>query len=441
MYIPLNNDAKKNMLSEIGIKDVSELFSDVPDLLKNPLFSPDIISKTPFEMEKEFFSATENIRKLCFAGGGIYDHYVPAAIDHIAGRSEFYTAYTPYQPEISQGTLQYIFEYQTMVCQLTGLDISNASHYNGATALVEAVKMALIKKNKKLTGTVLIQESLNYNYAQVLNTYLKYADIKFLTIPYDRESGALDLNFLKENIKSTDAICVQSPNYFGIIEDIDAINEIMSLNTELVKIFIYYPSSLGILKKPGECGFDIAVAEGQPLGIYMSAGGPLLGMMSAKKDFTRFIPGRIVGRTVDRDGKTGYVLTLQAREQHIRRENALSNICSNESLCALRATVYLSMLGDNGLKYLSELIFSNTHFFIEQCKEKNIKLRFSGEVFNEFIIEFNDRFELAAFMNKAAKFGVLSGISLEHFDMPNCLLVAVTEKTGLQEIERFMHLI
>ncbi|MBP7652271.1 aminomethyl-transferring glycine dehydrogenase subunit GcvPA [Candidatus Dependentiae bacterium] len=443
MYIPINQDKINEMIKETGINKIDDLFCDIPENLKflwnENTNRKELCQKSMIEIENELTGVSLN-PSICFAGGGIYDHYIPAAVDFISNRSEFFTAYTPYQPEISQGTLQYIFEYQTAVCELTKLDISNASLYDGATALIESIKMALLKKNKKIEGTVLLPSSLNYNFKKTIDTYLKYSNIQFIEIPFDQSSGAIDTEFLKNNIKKADVICIQSPNYFGIIENLEELKNIFKLNESIIKIMVYYPISLGLLKKPGEIGFDIAVAEGQCLGLPMSAGGPLLGVISAKTDFSRFIPGRIVGKTLDKDGKTGYVLTLQTREQHIRREKAMSNICSNESLCALRAVVYMSMLGCEGFKYLSNLLYENTSYFQEKCKEKGFKIKFKSKVFNEFVIQFNNEAELKTFLYKAESNGITAGIPLTINNTTDCLLVSVTEKIDEMKMNKFLSL-
>jgi len=440
MYIPLNKKNIQNMLETIGVKSIDELFADIPANLGYKSNGSEFAAISALEIEKKISDADFQ-PSICFAGAGIYDHYIPAAVDAIASRSEFYTAYTPYQPEISQGALQYIFEYQTMVCALTGLEVSNASLYDCATALVEAIKMAVLKKNKKLEAVVFLTESLNANYRAVVNTYLKFSDIRFVTIPCDNKTGQIDCRWLDKHISEADAICIQSPNYYGVIEDLDAIASICAKNRDIVKILVCYPFSLGILKKPGEVGFDIAVGEGQCLGLPMSAGGPLLGMIAARNDFLRFIPGRIVGKTVDKDGKTGFTLTLQTREQHIKRERALSNICSNESLCALRSIVYMSLIGGDGLEYACELIQNNTRYLITECLKRGLKLKFDAPVFNEFLLQFPDRFYRDNFILKAERANITPGVTIfgEQFD--DCLLVAVTEKLGKSELDKFINLI
>ena len=356
-YIGNTNDDRDKMLEDIGCKDIASLFKAVPDsvLLKGKLNIPEALSE--MELVKHIKSLSdENFNTddyTCFLGRGAYDHYIPSAIDQLILRQEFYTSYTPYQPEISQGTLQAIFEYQTMISELTGLPVANASMYDGASALAEAAVMSCEATRR---NEILIANSVHPESRQVLNTYAKFRNIIVKEIQYN--NGQTDLDDLNAKINdNTAAVMVQSPNYFGIIEDVEAISEIVHKNKSLLTVSAD-PVSLAILKSPGEMGADIALGEGQPLGNFLNFGGPYLGFMAVTEKLMRKMPGRIVGQTSDKEGRRGFVLTLQTREQHIRREKATSNICSNQALNALQATMYLTFMGKEGLKEVAKLCFN-----------------------------------------------------------------------------------
>jgi len=328
----------------------TDLFQDVPASirLKKPLDLPAALSE-PELLEEISRQAEINLPASTFLGGGSYDHFIPSAVKHLVGRSEFYTAYTPYQPEASQGTLQAIYEYQSMICELTGMDATNASMYDGATALAEAAFMAC-----RITGRkeIVVPTSVHPHYREVLKTYCNAADLTLKEVPFDPKTGlSPDSPFLSPN---SACLILQQPNFFGNIEEAAGLAEKVHAQGALLVVCVD-PISLGILKAPGDYGADIVVGEGQGLGIPRNFGGPGLGLFATKKEFVRQMPGRIVGKTVDSDGKRGFVLTLSTREQHIRRERATSNICSNEALCALSACVYLSLMGKQGLRKVAEL--------------------------------------------------------------------------------------
>jgi glycine dehydrogenase subunit 1 len=348
----MTREQQEAMLAAVGVNSMEELFSAIPEelKLKKDLNIPDPLSE--HELNKQMLTLVEqnfdSSWNLCFLGAGIYDHFIPSAVKHITSRQEFYTAYTPYQPEISQGILQSIFEYQTMISELTGMDAANASLYDGATALYEAALLAARYTDRK---EVLVARSVNPEYRKVLYSGLKYSGITIKEIEFlngtaqDKKSGTLDSGLLQAAInENTAAIVVQSPNFFGIIEDIKTISQ-KAKAADALLIAVCDPISLGILESPGALGADIAVGEAQPLGNPMNFGGPLLGYFAVKSPYIRRMPGRIAGQTTDSEGRRGFVLTLQAREQHIRREKATSNICTNQALCALTATVYLSLMG------------------------------------------------------------------------------------------------
>jgi len=368
-----------------------------------------------------------------FIGAGFYDHYIPAAVDAITGRSEFYTAYTPYQSESSQGWLQSIYEYQSAICELTGLDYANASLYDGGTALYEAAMMAI-----RVTGRnkIIMDSGVSLIYRTMLYTYTSNLNIEFIETPVVHGQSSRD-EIYKHLDEKTAAVIVQNPNFFGAIDDhSDVIEKAHSFGA--LAIMSVYPLSLGVLKSPGEMGVDIATGEGQSLGIPLSFGGPYLGLMACKKDFLRRMPGRIVGATSDKDGKRGFVLTLQAREQHIRREKATSNICSNEALCALRASVYVSLLGKEGIVELAKLNYSKSEFAKSiLSKISGVEVKRSSPTFNEFTLMFNKNADVV--VKKMIDKGFAAGFPLGRFykGMNNYLLVAVTEKRTREEIERF----
>ena len=350
------------MLAKIGVSSIDELFSTIPSELRlgRPLAIPPALS----EMELSALVAQTAARNqaagdgVCFLGGGSYDHFIPAVVDAVASRSEFYTAYTPYQAEASQGSLQAFFEYQTLICELTGMDVANASLYEGGSSVAEAVIMALNIADRK--GAILVAESVHPEYRQVLSTYMANLNVRVVTLPTPH--GFLDPDDLTKAVNDA-TICVvtQHPNFFGHLEEMRAITDIVHQEGAL-SIVSFDPISLGILKRPGQYEADIAVAEGQCLGTSMGYGGPYLGVMACRQEYVRKIPGRLVGQTVDRNGKRCWVLTLQTREQHIRREKATSNICTNQGLFALRAAVYLTALGPQGLKETAELCLRKAHY-------------------------------------------------------------------------------
>ncbi|NQT95582.1 MAG: aminomethyl-transferring glycine dehydrogenase subunit GcvPA [Candidatus Omnitrophica bacterium] len=433
-YIPHTKEQTKEMLKAIGISSIEGLFKDIKKELRPKSF--DIPKgRSEFEViEKMHKLASKNATDLTnFLGGGFYDHYIPAAVDAIVSRPEFYTAYTPYQPESSQGWLQSIYEYQTAICELTGLDTANASLYDGGTALYEAAMMAI-----RITGRnkIIMDSGVSLIYRTMLYTYTSNLSIEFVETPVIHGQSSRD-EIYKHLDEKTAAVIVQNPNFFGAIDDhSDVIEKAHSFGA--LAIMSVYPISLGVLKTPGEMGADIATGEGQSLGIPLSFGGPYLGFMACKKDFVRKMPGRIAGATVDKDGKRGFVLTLQAREQHIRREKATSNICSNESLCALRASVYTSLVGKEGIVELAKLNHDKSEF-AKGLLEKipGIEVKRSSPTFNEFTIVLNKNADVV--VQKMIDKGFAAGFPLGRFykGMNRYLLIAVTEKRTKEEIEKF----
>ena len=433
-YIPHTEEEKKLMLKELGLNSTDELFQDIPSSLRAKSFNlPE--GKSEFEVVEYFkkLNQKNSAYLINFLGAGFYDHYIPKAVDALASQPQFYTAYTPYQPEASQGWLQAIYEYQTAICELTGLDVANASLYDGGSALFEAAMMAV-----RLTGRkkILLDCAVNPIYRQMLKTYTLNLEIEIKEV-FSLDEKKLREEMLKNLDSDTAAIVLQNPNFFGRVDDFsDLVQE--AHQKESCAIISVYPVSLGMLKTPAEMGFDIAVGEGQSLGLPLSFGGPYLGFMAAKKECLRQMPGRIVGATLDKEGRRCFVLTLQAREQHIRREKATSNICSNEALCALRALLYLCLLGKQGLKELAYLNYQKAEFAKKELgKIPGVRVRGSIFSFNEFTLELPQNAEEV--VERMLQRGYLCGLPLARFypELENCLLVAVTEKRTKDEIINF----
>lgn len=434
-YIPKSEKERKEIFDFLGIRKFEELLKFLPQdkLLKEPLKIPKGKSEIEVREIVEGLAKLNNPELINFAGGGAYDHFIPAVVNYVISRPEFYTAYTPYQAEVSQGTLQAMFEYQTLICELTGMDISNSSMYEGGSALAEAILMACRIKNKY---KILIPENLNPLYKMVVYTYTSHV-VEIKEIPYDRKTGKIDYGIVEKEIdEKTAGIVLQHPNFFGILEDPEKIEDIKK-KKNLIFIMVFDPTSLGILKPPGEYDADIAVAEGQSLGLPLGFGGPYLGIFTCKEEFIRMMPGRIAGETKDLDGKRAFAMILQTREQHIRREKATSNICTNEMLCALAACVYLSVIGKEGIKELGKNIIYNSHIFYEMLLKEGIKSPFDSPFFKEFVIELP--ISAKEFVIKMAEKGFLAGTSLERFGFKeNWLLVAVTEKRKKEEMENYI---
>jgi glycine dehydrogenase subunit 1 len=435
-YIPNSPEIRRQMLKEIGAAEFTDLIKCIsPDvLLDKPLNLPKALSEHELTvLLRELAAKNVNI-PANFVGGGAYDHFIPAAIDHILLRPEFYTAYTPYQAEAAQGTLQAIYEFQTFISRLTAMDVTNASMYDGASALAEAIMMAVAHTGRR---EVLISRFVNPNYLATVKTYLAGQKIKIRQIG-DFEGYTSYADLKAKLSKRSAAVVVQNPNFVGVIEKT---TELFKPTNEegAVYITVYDPLSLGILAPPGECGADIAVAEGQGLGLPLNYGGPYLGLLSTRKQFMRRIPGRLSGRTKDKDGRTGYVLTLQTREQHIRRERATSNICTNQALCALAATVYLSLLGKIGLEKVGKLCLSKAHYAAKKIIEiPGFSLKFNGPFFKEFVIDAPA--SATNLINRLSKKGIVPGIDLGKFNLGlrGSLMIAVTEKRSKAEIDRLV---
>lgn len=434
-YVPNTENDRKEMLKQIGVESFEGLIQCIPDSvrLKEELKFPPPLSELQLTKLLTELSAqnkdTSQIKS--FLGGGAYDHFIPAVVDHIISRSEYYTAYTPYQAEVSQGTLQTIYEFQSLICELTGMDVANASMYDGATAVAEA---ALLAHAETQRNEILVAGSLNPSYKEVLFTYCSSLKLKVKTPP--SKDGLIDLELVKKNISEKVAcVIVQSPNFFGVIENIEEI-EAKAHSVGALLVLVCDPISLGILKTPGGYNADVAVGEGQAMGNNLSFGGAYLGYFACKRNLIRRMPGRIVGVTTDTQGRRGFVLTLQTREQHIRREKATSNICTNQALCALASCVYLSLLGKSGIRKVAELCLQKSHYALNEItKIEGFKKRFDSPFFKEFVVE--TPIPPKRIIRSLIKRNLFAGIDLAQFDrkLKNCLLLCVTEKRTKEEID------
>mgnify|MGYP001577096415 CR=1 FL=1 len=436
-YLSLSDKDKKEMLARAGVGSVDDLFACIPEAvrLKRPLDLP------PAQSELELVRTVGTIGAknaygghLAFLGGGAYEHFIPTVVDYLSSRGEFVSPYTPYQPEVSQGTLQIIFEFQTLVCQLTGLDIANASLYDGSTGAAEAVLMA-----QRVTGRnkVVIARSLHPQYREVIQTYIKNMDVDAVEVGYGPD-GRIDKDALGRLLDdATAAVVCQSPNFFGVVEDVQALSDAAHARKALAVVVVAEALSLGLLEAPGKLGADIVTGEGQSLGIPVSFGGPYLGFMACKKEYLRQMPGRITGQTVDKDGRRGFVLTLSTREQHIRRERATSNICTNQALCALRATIFMETLGKQGLREMAWQNAQKAAYAADKLAAvPGVKRRLTGPVFNEFAIGLPKPWPAVDAALKAK--GIIGGYGLgeAYPELGNAVLVAVTELRTKGEIDR-----
>lgn len=433
-YIPNSEQDRKDMLAEIGKSQIDDLFVDIPKAFRLNRALDLEASKSELEIQKNMRSLAGQNTSLddlvCFMGAGAYDHFVPTVVNHLAGRSEFFTAYTPYQPEISQGTLQNIFEYQSLICELTGMDVSNASVYDGAHAAAEAAMMACAAKKR---DKILVSASVHPEVRQVLKTYYRFRDYEVVEVPI--EGGETDYTALENLIdKSVAGVMIQSPNFFGIVEDIAGVSKQMEAVKGLTIVSVD-PISLALLEPPGNLGADIVIGEGQVLGNDIALGGPYFGFMAVTQKLVRKLPGRICGQSVDEDGKRAFVLTLQAREQHIRRFKATSNICTNQGLMILKAAIYMNTVGKAGLKDVAEHSLQKAHYLYNQLIEKGLaKPAFEKPFFKEFAVTFDKPVELLN--GELLKAGILGGYDVNRvYPMPNTMLLAVTEKRTKEEMD------
>ena len=433
-YFPQTEEDLQAMLEKVGMKSLDDLYAQIPDSIrfKGDYQMPSEMSETEVRQLFEKLGS-QNLQMTCFAGYGVYDHYMPSVVSSLLQRSEFLTSYTPYQAEISQGTLHYIFEYQSMMAELTGMDISNASMYDGTTACAEAMMMAVAAGKK--VNKVLVSETLNSNTRKVLNTYALHQGIELETIA--EKDGVTDIADLKARLAEggVAGVIVQQPNAAGIVEDFTGFADACHENKALF-IMDSVAADLAVLKTPGEWRADIAVGDGQSLGIPMQFGGPYVGYMCCTEKLIRKMPGRIVGMTKDSRGQRAFVLTLQAREQHIRRQKATSNICSNQSLMALFVTIYLSLMGKQGLKEAAELSYAGAHYLCDKLLATGkFHLYYDQPFFNEFLVRYDgnmDKLFSTCMMN-----GILPGVRMTD----GSLLIAVTEKRTKEEIDRFINLL
>lgn len=431
----------KAMRKDLGLSSEEELLNDIPSdkIIRHHLALP--LAASELEVKRRLQKLADRNASVadyaCYLGAGAYDHYIPSTVSVITKRSEFYTAYTPYQPEISQGTLQSIFEYQTIICNLTGMEVSNASLYDGATALYEAVHLAC---NHTQRNTVLVAKTIHPEYRQVLRTYTKNSPVTIKEISFT--DGITDLADLKSQLNAqVAAVIVQQPNFFGCLENVQQLGELAHANGSLF-IASIYPISLGVMKRPGDYGVDIVTGEGQSLGMPVSFGGPYLGIFACRRELMRKMPGRIVGESIDNRGQRAYVLTLQTREQHIRREKATSNICSNEALCALSACVYLSSMGTAGLRDVATASLAGAHYLSESIANlPGWKIRFKAPFFNEFVATAPGDID---FLNKKLlKKNIIGGLPLKTFypELINSLLFCVTEKRTKIEMDKLISIL
>lgn len=436
-YIPNTQYELQRMLESIGVADFEELLQAIPPSLRyrHPLNIPQSLPESELITCLTKLSEKNKHYNVCFAGAGAYDHFIPAVIEHIISRPEFMTAYTPYQPEVAQGTLQAAYEFQSMISRLNGLPVTNASMYDGASALAEAALLAARHTHRE---EILISSTVNPYHIETIKTYLTGSGIKVTTVPF--VDGLTDYDHQKSKLGgNTAAFIIQNPNFLGLIEDIDNIAGDMKRYGALL-VVSYDPISLGILKPPADYGADIACAEGQPLGMPLAFGGPYLGLFSVRSDLVRKMPGRLVARTTDGQGRWGFVLTLQTREQHIRREKATSNICTNQQLCTLAAAVYLAIMGKAGIKRVAELCLAKAHYAADKiCELPGFKLKFSAPFFKEFVVQ--TPISPKKIINKLGKFDILPGVDLGEFriGLKGCLMVAVTEKITYEQIEELVY--
>jgi glycine dehydrogenase subunit 1 len=441
-YISLSDQDKREMLARIGVSSLDELFSCVPGEIRmkrefslpRPLSEPELLGH--FE---EVARKNKESGYLSFLGAGAYRHHIPCIVDYLSSRGEFLSPYTPYQPEVSQGTLQVIFEYQTLVCQLTGMEIANASLYEGASAAAEAVLMAARLKGRP---KILVAGSLHPQYREVIRTYVKNLAIQVEEVGYN-ERGQVEIETLERKIDGeTSAVVCQSPNFLGVIEKIDRLSEAAHQNGALLVVVVAEAASLGLLQAPGASGADIVAGEAQSFGLSLSFGGPYLGFMACRKEYVRQFLGRIAGQTNDSDGNRGFVLTLSTREQHIRREKATSNICTNQAWCALRATIFLETLGREGMREMAYQNVQKAQYALDVLTAiRGVKRKFEGPVFNEFVLEFEGGYK--KIQEHLFNRGIIGGLSLgsDYPGLKDCALLCVTEVHSKADIDRLAALI
>ncbi len=437
-YLPMTKEDKEEMLEAIGVSSTEELFADIPSSIRFDRSYKLAPAPSEYELKKELVGKAAKNANLqdyrSFLGAGVYDHFIPSVVDHVISRSEFYTAYTPYQPEISQGELQAIFEFQTMICEITGMDVANSSLYDGGTALGEAVNLShgQTKRTK-----ILVSKTVHPEYRQVIQTYAKGFQLEIVEI--EAIEGQTDLQQLAALLDdNTASVVVQYPNFYGQIEPLEEINHLVKQNKKTMLIASSNPLALGYLTPPGAFGADIVVGDTQVFGIPAQFGGPHCGYFATTKKLMRKVPGRLVGQTTDEHGERGFVLTLQAREQHIRRDKATSNICSNQALYALASAVAMTALGKHGIKDMAKTNMQKARYFKREIKKRGIPVLYSNAFFNELVIQLDQPIEKVNqhLLDK----GMIGGFDLGKIDstLTNHMLVCVTEKRSMAEIDAFV---
>ena len=441
-FIPHTEDDIQQMLDTIGVSSIDDLFDEIPASLRHESLENVPTQATEMEVARIMHArAALDGHPLCFLGAGAYEHHIPAAVWELTTRGEFYTAYTPYQAEASQGTLQLLYEFQTMMANLNALDVSNESLYDGASALAESVLMAVRANKKAKSKRILIPRTVHPLYRETIKTIVSKQGIELRELDYERSSGRLDVNTLPADPGDFAALIIPQPNFFGVLEEVDALTDWAHQHSALV-IGVVNPIALAILKPPGEWGedgADIACGEGQPLGIPLSSGGPYYGFMCCKQTYVRQMPGRIIGKTVDLDGKPGFSLTLQAREQHIRRSKATSNICTNQGLMITATTIHMALLGAQGLENVAATCHANTHKLVEQLSSlEGVQRTFDGPIFHEAVVRLSAPLEEV--MSALHKQNMLPGYNLQqHYpELDNCLLVCATETKTDEDIKTYI---
>lgn len=441
-FIPHTENDVREMLEVIGVSSIDQLFDEIPKSLQSQL-----TEKIPTGVNEQSISRIMRERARldgepqCFIGAGAYQHHIPAAVWELTTRGEFYTAYTPYQAEASQGTLQLLYEYQTMMAGLTGLDVSNASLYDGASALAEAVLMAIRANKSNKSKRILIPRTVHPNYRDTVRSIVTNQQIEISELPFSMQTGCLDLDVLEQENEDFAALVIAQPNFFGQLEDIDVLCDWAHSRNALV-IAVCNPMTLAVLKPPaqwGQSGADIACGEGQPLGVPLASGGPYYGYLCCKQSHVRQMPGRLVGRTVDSDNNPGYTLTLQAREQHIRRSRATSNICTNQGLVVTASTIYMSLMGAKGLAGVASSSYANTHRLFEKLAQiAGVNIPFSGDYFHENVIQLD--VETGPLLRAMSAQNILAGYPLEkdYPELGNSLLVCVTETKSEQDLANYV---
>ncbi len=438
-YVPTTEADIKLMLREIGVKSIEDLLQDIPkELLCKPINIPDGMSEMELRRSlKSLSDKNANSNKYTsFLGAGAYEHFIPSVVDHLSDRGEFYTCYTPYQPEVSQGTLQAMYEFQSMMCELLAMDVANASMYDGASALAEAAVLALKYKKKE---KIIVSKTVHPEYREVLSTYLQGSDFKLIEL--EMENGITSVSDLESRIdKNTSCVLVQTPNFFGCLEDNEGLAELTHKN-EALFIACVNPMSLGIIKPPGEYNADIAVGDVQALGNYVNYGGPHAGFFATSKELMRKMPGRIAGATTDSKGRRAFALTLQAREQHIRRGKATSNICTNQQFLALRTCIYLSTLGKAGMIEVGKLNVYKSHYAMTKlCELDGIEPLYGNPFFNEFAIKASGDCEVKDINKRLFEAGIIGGLDISRFypDIQNAMLLCVTETKSKEAIDKLV---